>query len=59
MTWENRDLWHIDHRIPINYKNPETNEKPTLEQVIERLHWSNTKPMWAKDNIQKGNKYID
>ena len=53
MTWENYGkLWHIDHIIPIKYENP------TLEETIERLHWSNTQPLYADLNISKSNKFI-
>ena len=52
MTWDNYGEWHIDHIIPLKYENP------TLEETIERLHWENTQPLWATDNIAKGNRYI-
>lgn len=52
MTWENYGDWHIDHIVPIKYG------EPTLEQVIERLHYMNLQPLWAADNISKGNRYI-
>ena len=53
MTWENYGkIWHIDHIVPINYNNP------TLEEVIKRLHYLNTQPLWASENISKGNRYI-
>ena len=52
MTWENHGEWHIDHIIPLKYENP------TLEETIERLHWKNTQPLWATDNIAKGNRFI-
>jgi hypothetical protein len=52
MTWENHGEWHIDHIIPLKYENP------TLEETIERLHWKNTQPLWATENIAKGNRYI-
>jgi hypothetical protein len=52
MTWENHGEWHIDHIIPLQYNNP------TIEEVIERLHWTNTQPLWATENISKGNRYI-
>lgn len=53
MTWENYGkIWHIDHIVPINYKNP------TLDEVIKRLHYLNTQPLWASENISKGNRYI-
>jgi hypothetical protein len=56
MTWENHGEWHIDHIVPIKYK--EDGEAPTLEDTIERLHWSNTQPLWASENISKGNRFI-
>jgi len=53
MTWENYgSVWEIDHIVPIKYQNP------TLEEVIERLHYTNTQPLWKRDNIVKGNRYI-
>ena len=56
MTWDNFGDWHIDHIVPIKYK--KDGQNPTLEDVIERLHWKNTQPMWAEDNIVKGNRFI-
>lgn len=56
MTWDNYGEWEIDHITPIKYR--ENDEPPTLEQVAERLHWTNTQPLWKKDNIVKGNRYI-
>lgn len=53
MNWENYGkIWHIDHIIPIKYNNP------SLTEVIERLHYLNTQPLWATENIIKGNRYI-
>ena len=52
MTWDNYGEWHIDHIIPLKYQNP------TLEETIERLHFSNTQPLWATDNLSKGNRFI-
>jgi len=59
MDWNNRELWDIDHRIPINYKDPKTNQLPTIEEMMARLHFTNTKPMWKVDNRSKGSRYID
>lgn len=56
MTWANFGTWHIDHVVPVKYK--KDNQDPTLEDVIERLHWSNTQPLWANDNRLKGNRFI-
>ena len=56
MTWENYGEWHIDHKIPLKYKN--NGETPTLEKVAKRLHYTNTQPLWARENMSKGNRYI-
>ena len=56
MTWENQGQWHIDHIIPVNYK--ENGQEPTLEEVIKRLHYTNLQPLWASENMSKGNRYI-
>ena len=45
-------VWDIDHIVPLKYENP------TLEEIIERLHYTNTQPLWKRDNIVKGNRYI-
>ena len=52
MSWENYGEWHIDHKIPLKYK------KTPLEEDIQRLHYTNTQPMWASENMSKGCRYI-
>ena len=53
MTWENHGkVWEIDHIIPIKF------EDPTIEEVLERLHYTNTQPLWKHENASKGNRYI-
>lgn len=51
MSWDNRNLWHIDHIIPIS-------TAKTVEDVISLNHCTNLRPMWAVDNIKKGDKII-
>ena len=58
MTWENHGKsssktrrWEIDHITPLKYGDP------TLEEVIERLHYTNTQPLWGDENTAKGNRY--
>ncbi len=51
MSWENKHLWHIDHIIPI------ANAK-TIDEVIKLSHFTNLRPMWAKDNIRKKDKNL-
>lgn len=53
MTWENYGIiWNIDHIIPIAYKNP------TLDEIVKRLHYTNTQPLNISENSKKGNRYI-
>lgn len=53
MTWENQGSeWQIGHRIPIKYKNP------TLADIEERLHYSNTFAQWNADNAHQSNQYV-
>jgi hypothetical protein len=52
MSWDNYGDWEIDHIVPIKYKNP------TIEEVAERLHYTNTQPMWKSENLAKGNRFI-
>ena len=52
MTWENRDKWHIDHRVPCAAFN-------LLDPLEQRccFWYKNHQPMWAIDNLCKSNKY--
>ena len=47
MTWENRSEWHIDHITPMATASTE-------EEVLALNHFTNLRPMWAKDNLAKG-----
>ena len=49
MIWENRSEWHIDHIIPLASAKSE-------EDVIRLNHYTNLRPLWAKDNLAKGAK---
>ena len=46
MTWDNRgrSTWHLDHIIPLSKGG--TN------------HYTNIQPLWAKDNLAKGNRTV-
>jgi hypothetical protein len=47
MTWANRDLWHLDHIIPLS-------SAYTVEEVYNLGHHTNIQPLWGPDNIAKG-----
>lgn len=51
MNWENYGEWHIDHIYPLS--------KASSEKELEELcHYTNLQPLWAAENIKKGNKVL-
>lgn len=54
MSWDNYGKWQWDHKIPISMWNFEKPEDPEFKQC-----WAlcNLQPLWAKDNLKKGNRY--
>ncbi len=55
MTWENYGEWHIDHIIPISYFNI---TDFNCEDFKKCWSLNNLQPLWAKDNLTKGNRFI-
>lgn len=51
MTWDNRDRWHLDHIVPMS-------TAKTEDEVIALNHFTNLRPMWASDNISKGDSIL-
>ena len=48
MSWENRGVWHIDHRKPcasFDLSNEEDQRKC--------FHYTNLQPLWGKENMEK------
>lgn len=46
MSWDNRELWHIDHIVPIKFAICE-------QEVILLNHYSNLRPLWKNLNQTK------
>lgn len=52
MSWEKRQLFHVDHRRPLasfDLRDP--------EQQNEAFHYTNLQPLWALDNRKKSDKW--
>ena len=52
MSWKNHGEWHLDHIIPLA-----THED--LDELIKLNHWTNFQPLWAEDNMKKGDSYLE
>jgi len=55
MSWQNIGKWQIDHIKPISSFNFTSYEDKEFKEC-----WSldNLQPLWAEDNLSKGNRYI-
>ena len=55
MDWYNwtRDGWHIDHIRPCS-----SFDLALLEEQKKCFHYSNMQPLWAVDNLKKGNRLV-
>lgn len=47
MSWNNRDQWHLDHIVPQALAKTE-------QDVRDLNHYTNLRPLWAADNLIKG-----
>jgi len=52
MTWENYGEWHIDHKRPCA-----SFDLMVEAQQRECFNFTNLGPLWAKDNLSKGDRY--
>jgi hypothetical protein len=51
MSWENKHKWHLDHIIPCS-----SYDLKQIEAQRKCFHYTNLRPLWAEDNLKKGNK---
>ena len=52
MTWNNYGEWHIDHIKPCALF-----DFTKEEEQRECFHYTNLQPLWAKENMEKSDKY--
>ena len=52
MSWDNYGEWHIDHIRPMASFNLQEQE-----EQLKCCHYTNLQPLWAEENLRKGNKY--
>lgn len=52
MTWDNYGEWHLDHIYPVSLAKDE-------KHLLKLNHYTNFQPLWAEDNIRKGNKLVE
>lgn len=50
MNWDNYGMWHIDHIKPLS-------SAKTEDQLKKLCHYTNLQPLWAKENLKKGNRW--
>lgn len=54
MTWKNYGTkWHVDHIVPLS--TVDLTKTSNLKRVC---HFTNLQPLFVKDNLQKGNRYV-
>jgi hypothetical protein len=44
--------WHVDHIVPCS-----AFDLTNIEEQKKCFHYTNLQPLWAKDNLSKGNKF--
>lgn len=52
MDWQNYGEWHLDHKIPVSKFIARGEVRPEIVNAL-----SNLQPLWASDNLSKGNRF--
>ena len=56
MDWLNfGEIHEIDHIVALKQKMAE-NQKPTVEEITKRFHYTNLQPLWKDENRKWSNK---
>ena len=55
MTWDNYGEWHVDHKKPMALFGFTSTDDTGFKEC-----WSldNLQPLWGKDNLSKGTRYL-
>jgi len=53
MSWENHGQWHIDHIRPLA-----SFDLTDPEQQKQACHFTNLQPLWAAENLVKGDRFV-
>ena len=51
MSWDNYGEWHVDHILPLSRF-----DLTDRKQFKKACRFTNLQPLWAEDNLRKGNK---
>lgn len=54
MSWSNYGKWHIDHIVPVSRF-----DLSKQSELLKCCHYTNMRPLWAKENMQKTDKIIE
>lgn len=54
MSWSNYGEWHIDHIMPLSKFNLDDRK-----EFLQACHYTNLRPLWAKENLQRNNRVDD